>query len=342
MQVFLETKRLLIKAPDLSDFDNLFALHTDADVMKYIGHGVLAQSEVMESLKKAIAHYDKHGYSFGCVFEKETGHFIGKAGLIYLAYDETQNDIEVGYSLIRKAWHKGYGTELSQALIDWGFQHLTVPRLVAVIHPNNDRSRQVLQNTNMSYVGRTLYKNIEVALYQIRRNDIDLTKITLQPASLNEMATMQNLAHLYAYDISLYLGMQPNWEMPNSGSYEGPDIKEYWEDKEAQPYLIRYGEEIMGFVIINKKGSQPNIEFNMAQFFIINKFKHKGVGRYVAHLCFKQCKGLWEVMVLPGNEGAYRFWRNTIKEYTQDTFIEYSRVVAHLDTNKKNIFQFCS
>ena len=56
MSLFLETKRLIINAPELIDFDNLYALQTDADVMKYIGKGVRTPSEVMTGLQKAIAH----------------------------------------------------------------------------------------------------------------------------------------------------------------------------------------------------------------------------------------------------------------------------------------------
>lgn len=54
----------------------------------------------------------------------------------------------------------------------------------------------------------------------------------------------------------------------------------------------------------------------MAQFFIVRKFKNKAVGRYVAHQCFRKFSGEWEVMVLPRNEGAYRFWRAIIKDYS--------------------------
>jgi|GEM_PF-5239397 len=34
MSIFLETKNLIIKTPQVEDFDNLYALQTDADVMK--------------------------------------------------------------------------------------------------------------------------------------------------------------------------------------------------------------------------------------------------------------------------------------------------------------------
>ena len=42
------------------------------------------------------------------------------------------------------------------------------------------------------------------------------------------------------------------------------------------------------------------------------------------------------------NEGAYRFWCTTIKNYTDNDFIEYTRDIAHFNNNRKNIFKFAS
>ncbi|MDR3501188.1 MAG: GNAT family N-acetyltransferase [Legionella sp.] len=169
MSLFLETKNLIINTPESSDFDNLYALQSDADVMKYIGNGVRTEAEVMNGLEKAIVHSQKHNFSLGGVFAKESGAFVGRAGLIYLAYDDNQPDIELGYALTKNAWNKGYGTELARALIHWGFEHLTIERLVGVINPNNEGSRRVLEKAGMNYVGRSHYWNNEIDLYEIHK-----------------------------------------------------------------------------------------------------------------------------------------------------------------------------
>lgn len=342
MSIFLETKRLIIYTPELADFDNLFALQSDADVMKYIGQGVRTHTEVITGLEKAIAHQKKYGFSLGCVFEKETGAFVGRAGLIYLAYDETQPDIEVGYALTKAAWSKGYATELAKSLIDWGFHHIHVKRLVAVINPENDRSRRVLEKVRMNYVGRAHYWNNDVALYDIFKPVIEYSEIKLIPATLNDYPIIQNMGRFYVYDMSEYMGREEGWEIPEDGLYECIDFKKYWEDKNSFPFIVRYKNEIAGFVIVDKKGSTAEIDFNMAQFFMLRKFKNKGLGRYIAHQCFKEFPGTWEVMIIPGNEGAYRFWRSTIKNYTNNHFSEYTRDIAHFNNSRKNIFKFDS
>jgi ribosomal-protein-alanine N-acetyltransferase len=322
MSIFFETNRLIINTPDSADFDDLYALQNDADIMKYIGQGTRTQAEVMTGLEKAKAHYEKYGFSLGCVFKKESGEFIGRAGLIYLAYDDTQPDIEVGYALTKAAWNKGYATELAKALIAWGFQHLALNKLVAVINPKNDRSRRVLEKIKMKYVRSAYYWNADVALYDIYKPTIDHSEIKIISATIEDYPVIQNMGRFYVYDMSEYIGKEKGWEIPEDGLYECIDFKKYWEGENNFPFLIRYGNEIAGFVIVDKKGSSPEIDFNMAQFYILRKFKNKGIGCYVAHQCFNKFRGVWEVMVIPGNEGAYRFWRSTIKKYAHNDFTE--------------------
>ena len=67
MAIFLETARLILKTPQPADFDNLHGLCADAEVMRYIGTGVRTAEETQLSLDKAIAHYEKHGFSLGAV-----------------------------------------------------------------------------------------------------------------------------------------------------------------------------------------------------------------------------------------------------------------------------------
>ncbi len=127
MKIFLETKRLILKPTELSDFDNLFALRSDPEVMKYIGDSdPHTAAQIKRFLRIALPYQKKHGIGFCSVFEKESGNFIGQAGLFHIGYDDTQPDIETAYRLHKKFWGKGYATELAKALIQWGFQHLSI------------------------------------------------------------------------------------------------------------------------------------------------------------------------------------------------------------------------
>lgn len=341
--VFIETKNLIVYHPDTSDFEELCKLQSDPDVMRYVGTGVRSPEEVRDQLKKFIQHDLKHGFSLGSVYEKSTGEFVGRAGLIYLALDDTQEDIEVGYALQKKFWNKGYATELAKGLVKWGFMQLATNHLVAVIRPENEQSRRVLEKAGMRYIGRDTYRTHEVAKYIVYKKTIDDKDFALIPATGNDYTVIQNMARFYAYDISEHYGHQPGWELEEDGLYgTGLDFKQYLNVSDTFPFLIHYKGALAGFAIVDKRGSDDSIDFNMAQFFILRTYKSKGFGKYIAKMCFDMFKGTWEVMVMPENENAYRFWRNVIKEYTNNNFVEYTKTVAHFKNEKRNFFKFSS
>src|SRR5690242_20383272 len=97
-KIFLETKRLVIYQPAMEDFEEQCRLQSDVEVMIYVGSGARDQDDVYHGLVSAIEHQEKYGFSLGSIYEKETGNFIGRAGLIHLCFDETQPDIEFGYA----------------------------------------------------------------------------------------------------------------------------------------------------------------------------------------------------------------------------------------------------
>ena len=339
-EYFIETPRLLVKPPSEIDFEAYYGLLSDPEVMRYIGKGIRTREEARENLESQMNHFNKHGFGLWFVYEKQTGLFVGRAGLVYLEMKGDQPAIEISYALHQRFWNQGYGKELVKACIHWGFQHLSVNQLLAVIHPDNERSRRVLERVGMHYWGLKNYYQTEVAQYFIDKSTVDAHKIQLIPVLLDDYPIIQNLARFYAYDMSEFWGGNPGWEVPENGLYECIDFRKYWEDPYAFPFLIRYDGELAGFAIVNKSGSEPGIDFVMAQFFIMRKFKRQGIGRQVAYQCFDRFPGVWEVMVFPGNEGSYRFWRAVIKHYCGHPLIEYTRQIAHFSNKTYNIFKF--
>jgi ribosomal-protein-alanine N-acetyltransferase len=174
------------------------------------------------------------------------------------------------------------------------------------------------------------------------KDNIEYDQIKLIPATIEDYPIIQNMGRFYVYDMSEYMANQAGWEIPKDGLYECKDFKKYWQAESTFPFLIRYKAELAGFVIIDTKGSDEQIDFNMAQFFILRKFKNKGLGQFIACHCFDKFKGTWEVMVMPGNHGAYQFWKSVITKYTHVNFIEYTLNIKHFNDSRKNIFRFNS
>lgn len=174
---FLKTTRLVLKAPQLSDLDNFIALRSDPDVMKYVGEPAMpTREDVKKFLEISMQYQKKYGFGFCSVFEKNSGHFIGQAGLFHLNFLDKPPEIQIAYGFHKKFWEKGYATELVRALIQWGFEHLTVKKLVALTHPENRRSSQVLEKAGMRYTGKIKYDDNEVLCYEIHKNDAAIKK----------------------------------------------------------------------------------------------------------------------------------------------------------------------
>jgi predicted acetyltransferase len=59
----------------------------------------------------------------------------------------------------------------------------------------------------------------------------------------------------------------------------------------------------------------------IADFFVVRKFKRFGVGKTIAFLALDTHPGRWTIRVLDGNTGARAFWTKVVDEYTGSDFI---------------------
>lgn len=172
-------------------------------------------------------------------------------------------------------------------------------------------------------------------------NHIVARKIDIHPATAEFQDTIQNMGRFYAYDISEYMGkLQPGWEFPENGLYEGLDFSRYWQEPDRYPFLIRVEGELAGFMLINKIGSSPDVDWNMAEFYVVRKFTGQGVGKTAAYWCFKNFPGIWEVMQMPGNNPAICFWKKVIAEYTQGNFEESLKEIPEPEPHPMVVLRF--
>lgn len=173
MQLSLETERLILKPLEEGDFANLLRLRSNPDVMRTVGNrAIQTETEVRRFLDIGLTYQAKHGFGFCTIFEKATGKFVGQGGLFHLGYDDTQSDIEIAYRMLPEYWGKGYATELVKALIVWGFEHLSVNKLVGATFPDNIASQKVLLKAGLVYCGvKTWYTGVDVHWFEIYRAD---------------------------------------------------------------------------------------------------------------------------------------------------------------------------
>lgn len=154
MQVFLETERLLLRRFTEADVEHLCDLDSDPEVMRFINGGTPTPRDVTEDdILPAFLRYYERGdrYGFWATIEKSTGEFLGWFHF-RPAEGASPDEPELGYRLCKAVWGKGYGSEVSVALIRKGFTELGVERVVASTYEANTASRRVMEKAGLTLV----------------------------------------------------------------------------------------------------------------------------------------------------------------------------------------------
>ena len=143
----METERLRLRPPAEDDLAEHHAqLGSDPGVPWDRRARTLKRSE--EVLRGRIRHWREHGFGFWMVEWRDSGDFLGEAGLQHF---DGGSEVEVGYYLTRRAWGRGVATEAGAAALEFGFRTLGLERIVAVVRPENEGSKRVLTKLGLRF-----------------------------------------------------------------------------------------------------------------------------------------------------------------------------------------------
>lgn len=147
-KVILETKRLLLREMNESDFDALCKILCDEETM-YAYEGAFSDQEVGEWLDRQLSRYREFGFGLWAVVLKETGMMIGQCGLTMQPW---KNDevLEIGYLFQRNFWHNGFATEAAIACKKYAFEVLKADEVCSIIRDTNIPSQRVAERNGMT------------------------------------------------------------------------------------------------------------------------------------------------------------------------------------------------
>lgn len=139
----------------------------------------------------------------------------------------------------------------------------------------------------------------------------------LEKVTIDKKDILYNLLQFALYDGSQYIDNDIN----EKGIFEYKWFDNYFTDLDRNAYFIKDNNAYLGIVLVNE-----NLKFNkdgkcIAEFLIMPKYRRNHIGKKVAYEIFEQFKGNWEVQPMENNPIAYSFWKNIIKEYTNDNYI---------------------
>jgi len=175
----LETERLLLRAPLPDDAEGLAPMYGDPEVMRYVGDGrTLTPRETENSVRRTIETWAADGFGLFTAVRKEDDALIGRVGLI-LRNTETWHtahagetgptELEVGYTIARPFWGKGYATEAAAAARDFALDRLGARRLIALIIRGNDASENVARKLGFEYERDVKFGRRNAQLFALER-----------------------------------------------------------------------------------------------------------------------------------------------------------------------------
>jgi predicted acetyltransferase len=136
--------------------------------------------------------------------------------------------------------------------------------------------------------------------------------VSLDAATPADAVLLANLLELYTHDLS---ALFPAVELGPDGRFGYPPLPRYWAEPDRRfAFVIRCGARVAGFALVTRgspESDDPEL-FDVAEFFVVRRYRGAGVGRRAASLLWGRLPGRWTVRVSEGNVGALAFWRGAV------------------------------
>lgn len=156
-------------------------------------------------------------------------------------------------------------------------------------------------------------------------------------AAPEDEPVLANLLELYAHDFSEFIDLQ----LQPDGRFGYPHLPLYWREETRFPFLVKADGQLAGFVLV-AKGSlisgDPDV-WDVAEFFIVRRYRKRGIGAAAAGEIWRRFPGAWEVRVMEGNEPARAFRAATIDAFAGPGARE---AVVELEGRRRQVFSFAS
>jgi predicted acetyltransferase len=138
--------------------------------------------------------------------------------------------------------------------------------------------------------------------------------IVLDAATPADATLLANLLELYIHDLSAAF---PDVTLGSDGRFGYRRLPLYWTEPDRRfAFLIRADDQLAGFILATRgspAADDPNV-LDVAEFFVLRRYRRTGVGRRAATLLWSRLPGQWTVRVLETNTDGLAFWREVVGE----------------------------
>ena len=136
-------------------------------------------------------------------------------------------------------------------------------------------------------------------------------------AELSHKPLLRNLLELYLHDFSAF----DDIDVDEHGLYGYRYLDNYWTDADRYPLLFRVDGKWAGFALV--RAGAPH---DMAEFFVMRKYRRSGVGTALARDVFARFPGEWQVRQMTSNPAATSFWIQAIPVAFEQEMLDHGPV----------------
>ena len=151
------------------DFEPYASICADPEVMRFLNKEgkPLTRQEAWRQLAFLTGHWHLRGYGHWAVEEKSSGNLVGRIGFLN---PEGWPDFEIGWTLGREYWGRGYAIEGARRALEYAFTELDRDHVVSLILPGNQASVSVAERLGEKLKGSAEVAGLHVLVYGMDRD----------------------------------------------------------------------------------------------------------------------------------------------------------------------------
>ena len=167
-----ESKRLLFRKLEQSDFDIWLELFEDETTSKMLGMDEFKdeQERCEKWFEWTFHRYENNLGGQNVLICKSTNQLVGQCGLLVREI-ENSFELEIAYSILPDFRGKGFAIESARKCRDFAFENNFHNQLVSIIIPENQNSKKVALKNGMTFSSQIKYSNKKMDLFQISKQD---------------------------------------------------------------------------------------------------------------------------------------------------------------------------
>ena len=149
MKELFQTERLYVRSLRKTDLDNFQKLLDHPKVKKFTnGKGILLEEGETDFEKLlTLSRAKNKSFWVWAVILKESSKFIGTCAII----KNDAGEHEIGYRIMEEHWHKGYGQEIANELIQFACVDMEIDNLTAYVDKENTVSQRILGKSQLNF-----------------------------------------------------------------------------------------------------------------------------------------------------------------------------------------------